>query len=183
MTKTRITSSSVASAVTKCTSGRGTINSRTCIRSSSIAPRMNFSSSISDQAAFARLLNLNLQFFRGVNLRVARAPGKSQPAQDPPAGPIEQTDRRAEHFEIPLKRGSNQKSDAFRALQAHAFGNEFAEHDVQHVRKRNATASETRMNQNAVCLPGMFATTGLRTEASVDSPSAPSPRLVSVIPT
>ena len=145
---------------------------------------MNFSSSIPTQAAFARLLNLNLQFFRGVNLRVAGASGKSQPAEDPAAGPVEQTDRRTEHFEIPLKRRRNQKGDAFRALQAHAFGNEFAQHDVQRRQEKKRHRERHRVNQrNRVCCPGMFATSGLKIEASVDSPSAPSPRLVSVIPT
>ena len=101
----------------------------------------------SDEAAFARLLNLNLQFFGGVNLRVARAAGKSQPAEHPPAGPVEQTNRRTKHFEIPLKWRRNQQGDAFGALQAHAFGNEFAQHDVQSGEKKKRHGERYRVNQ------------------------------------
>ena len=136
-----------------------------------------------DQAAFARLLDLNLQFLGGMNQRVALRV-RTIPARSESTGWSRRADRSpGEILPDTTGRPRHQQGDASGALQADALRNQLAQHDVQNREEKKRHGERNRVHENDRMPSRNVCKQRAQERASVASPSAPSPRLVSVIPT
>ncbi len=108
----------------------------------------------SEQAAFTRLLNLDLQLFGRVNGSVNRRLRHAEATHNHAGNPVQQIDRPAKRLEKPRKRPRDQQGDPFGASEAHSFGDKFANHDVKGAQhrerqtKRNGMGNECRSSRN-----------------------------------
>src|SRR5882762_5694914 len=84
-----------------------------------------------EQAAFASLLNLDLEFFGGVSDPVAGLGIDAHGFDDGSGSAIEKFNGPAKSVQEPVKRTGDKEGDAFGAGQADGFGNEFADDYVQ----------------------------------------------------
>ena len=74
-----------------------------------------------EQAAFARLLNLNLEFFGGVGNAVPGGSDNAESLDDDAGGAVEEIDGPAKRVQKPQKGASHHERDALGAGEADAF--------------------------------------------------------------
>src|SRR5713101_6416182 len=84
----------------------------------------------SEETLFAGLLDLDLQFLRGVGEAVAGVRADAEGLDDGAGDAVEQIDGPAKGLEEPPEGPGDEKGDAFGLREADAFGDEFAEDNV-----------------------------------------------------
>ena len=87
------------------------------------------------EAAIAGLLDHHLKLFGGAHHGVAVGCHHAESADDTFGDTVEQVNGPAKSVQEPVERPRDQQSDAFGAGEAEAFGDEFAEDDLQNREK------------------------------------------------
>ncbi len=95
------------------------------------------------KAAFARLLNLHLEFFGGVHHGVAVRRGNTHGANDAAGNAVEQVNRRPERLQKPMEGPRNQQRHALGSAQADALGHQLAKDHV-HSREQEKCQRQRR---------------------------------------
>ena len=101
------------------------------------------------QAAFARLMDLNLQLLGGVHQRVARRVWRdAQSADHAAAGAIERGNHPAKGMQVPGERPSDDQRRPGGTLERDGLGHQFADHDVQKREQREGQRQRQAVRQN-----------------------------------
>src|SRR5438477_4277489 len=96
-----------------------------------------------EKAAFASLLNLDLQFFGGVRQAVTFVSTNAHGANDFCGSFIQEIDSPTERIQKPVKRPGDQESNAFRTSETDSLRNQFTNDNVQN-REQDKRGSESQ---------------------------------------